>query len=1053
MYLYHNSRELACRSPYGSVPVETSLKLSLSAQNLPEHSHIYLRLWQDTETLLPMVLDGANRYTAELTSPQNPGLLWYYFVIKTPNMTLYYGKTAASIGGVGTMTDTPPESWQITVYRPQILPEWYQNSVVYQIFPDRFHRGQDWQTRQQAAAHPTDWKGTHRLVVQDWNDTAFYCKDIHNRVTRWPFFGGTLDGIREKLSYLKSLGIGVLYLNPIFTASSNHKYDTADYMTIDPGFGDEESFIRLCREANAMGIHILLDGVFSHTGDDSIYFNRWGNYPSPGAYGLMKSPYDSWYRFGNRYPCGYDCWWGVDSLPEVDENDISFQQFICGDNGVVRKWLRLGASGWRLDVADELPDSFIASIRRASLAEKADSLLLGEVWEDASNKISYNVLRTYLLGEELNCTMHYPFRIGMLEFLLGKQTAQSLAELLETFHENYPPSALYGALNLIGTHDTPRVLTILGEAPENLSESQQEHYRLPDDKRILALRRLRLLQVLQFTSPGVPCVYYGDEAGMEGFSDPFNRNPFPWGKEDGDLTYWVRMLSHLRQEYPILVHGNVQYQCFSSEVLTIIRSTSDCKVRIYGNAGNNSHHIPLPPGQWLDLLTGHIYTDTALLSPISALVLYREGADFSFSSFPTAAATPSGRGLLCPVFSLPGNGTVGTMADALRFLPILKKQGFNNWMLLPLCPPGLGNSPYSSPSVMAGDPRLISNSIPVDPDGYEAFCDENRHWLMDFALYTALREHYGLPWQEWPTPARNRTDLPELHREHATRVKEIMTEQYLFYAQWQQVHHTATQLGISLIGDLPIYVSQDSADTWAHPEQFQLDDSGYPQLRAGCPPDYFSPEGQDWGNPLYLWDAMAEDGFLWWKQRLAIAFRSYDFVRLDHFRSFAAYYAISQGASAQSGCWMKGAGIAFFREMAQAFDRLPIIAEDLGTLDSQVSVLLQHTGLSGMNVWQFSQDEMATMPPEQAAHRVFFSGTHDNQTLQGFLKDTNDTRSPATILKDLLSQPAAAVIIPIQDILGLTDSARINTPGIPDGNWCWRMTEAQLTAFKHGGIL
>lgn len=625
MHLFHDSRQTKYRSPYGAAPVGGRLTLSLDAAEAGD-CQAFVRLWQTEELLLPMA-PASGGFSLTLTLPEQTGVLWYFFVIDTPIGRRYYGKTERG-GGAGALTDTPPESWQITVFKPTPLPDWYRGAVAYQIFPDRFRRGRDWQTRQAAASHPAHWKGNRRLVVQDWNDTPFYCKDTAGRVTRWPFFGGTLEGIREKLPYLSSLGVGVLYLNPIFTAHSNHKYDTADYMTIDPGFGDEETFSALCREAAERNIHILLDGVFSHTGADSIYFNKYGNYPQPGAFSPEPSPYASWYRFDDACPSGYASWWGVDSLPEVEETDPGFREFICGENGVIRKWLRLGASGWRLDVADELPDTFIREIRNAALTEKPDALILGEVWEDASNKVSYGCLRSYLLGDELDCTMHYPFRTGAVDYLLCRITAADFAEAMETIHENYPPAAFYGAWNLVGTHDTPRILTVLGEAPEDLSPQEQEEFRLDRTHRQLALRRLRLLQVLQFTFPGVPCVYYGDEAGMEGYADPYNRGPFPWGQEDASLQQWIRKLSQMRREYPALLEGS--FTCFSvgTEVFGLRRTLDRSEILIYVNRSETPQLVPYPAGLGaaLELLTGQGYaadTETLELPGLSSVVLYR----------------------------------------------------------------------------------------------------------------------------------------------------------------------------------------------------------------------------------------------------------------------------------------------------------------------------------------------------------------------------------------------------------------------------------------------
>ncbi len=1047
MELYHNSRKQEYRSPYGAVATRTTVTIALDA---PEAAQVYLRLWTGSETLIPMTKGAEGRFTVEWTVPETPGLVWYYFRVDTADGTVFYGTDR---GGTGKCTDQP-ESWQITVYTPQPLPEWYRNAVVYQIFPDRFARGEDWLRCQEHAAHPADWKGTRRMVMQEWNDTPFYCRDEKLRVTRWPFFGGNLQGILKKLPYLKSLGVGAIYLNPIFLASSNHKYDTADYLTIDPGFGTEEDFRNLCAQAKEMGIRVILDGVFSHTGDDSIYFNRFGNYPQPGAYGDAPSPYDDWYRFGEQYPAGYECWWGVDSLPDVEELNPGYRELICGENGVIRKWLRLGASGWRLDVADELPDSFIAAIRRACKTEQKDALLLGEVWEDASHKISYDRLREYLLGQELDCTMHYPFRDGAVTFLMGQKTAGAFAEEMESIRENYPETALYGALNLVGTHDTSRILTVLGEAPEGLTEAERENYQLPPEKRDMALHRLRLLDVLLFAFPGVPCVYYGDEAGMEGYADPFNRGTFPWGREDGDIQYHVRMLSNLRKEYPVLIHGTARYAAVNDAVFLLERRWKDTRIELYVNQSWTEQMVEREEDGccWLDLLTGMVHAEKTLaIAPCTAVMLYREGLQKTYSHLPELVKKPKGKGILCPLFSLPG-GTMGQ--GAYDFLDAIHQAGYQNWMLLPLCPVGNGDSPYSSRGIFAGDPRYIDPDVPVDMTGYADFCRDNEFWLEDYVLFTVLRRvNEGRPWQCWPEQQRNRTDLPVLRKRYAKELEALRQEQYLFFGQWNRLKQYAEKLGIALIGDLPIYAAVDGADTWAHRELFQLDEQGYPTLRAGCPPDYFTPEGQDWGNPLYDWERMARNGYDWWSKRMQQALTRFDFVRMDHFRGFAAYYAIPAEETSKSGYWMKGPGVALFRALAGKLGQLPIIAEDLGALDSQVTVLLRHTGLPGMNVWQFNAQEMAAMPMEEAEKRVFFSGTHDNQTLKGFLEAQENNATPEEILNELLSSHAAAVIFPVQDVLGLGDEARINVPGVPTGNWTWRMTAQQLDQLKMGGIL
>ena len=1046
MNLFHDSRNEKYRSPFGAAAVGSSVKLGFTVQECSPKS-VYIRTWHNTEALITMSETEPGFFTGTIKLPDTPCLFWYYFVLEFENFTLCYGRPDKT-KGIGAVMESP-ESWQITCYIPTVLPEWYRKSVVYQIFPDRFARGHDWQKNMQAAAHPDGWSGTSRIIMQNWDDLPFYCKDPKGRVTRWPFFGGSLQGIREKLPYLQSLGIGVIYLNPIFLASSNHKYDTANYMELDPGFGTEQDFIELCQSANAIGIHIILDGVFSHTGDDSIYFNRYDNFPEPGAFSAEPSPYDDWYRFGKYPTADWECWWGVDSLPNVEETNPTYQDYIAGEHGVIQKWLQLGASGWRLDVADELPDSFIEKIRAAEKAVRPDTLLLGEVWEDASNKSSYNQLRRYFLGTELDCTMHYPFRTGAIDYVLGHSSAQKLANDLTTILENYPSTAQAGALNLIGTHDTQRILTILGEAPDPLTvdftDIEKEYYTLPVEQLEIGKLRLKMLQVLQFSVPGVPCVYYGDEAGAQGYADPWNRGTFPWGHEDLSLTYHIRMLSTLRKEYPVFTDGTTEFSALTDDVFCIKRTLNKTCLLVITNRTNHNVdlHVPDASGLWLELTGGKTLSGPNFhMYPYGYIMLLRTGDQYASLN---CGNILKGAGVLLPLFSLPGEDTESPLNEpATRFLNTLSSIGASSWMLLPLNPAGLGNSPYSSRCLFAGDPRYIDHNTDINESLFSVWRAENADWLEDYAVYTILREKYKCEWQAWPTVERERQNLSDLKIAYQDSIEAIARDQYRFSVQWDWLHNKARELGISLIGDIPIYAALDSADTWAGRHLFALDENGMPTLRAGCPPDYFNADGQDWGNPLYKWNNMAHDGFSWWKRRIRRALKMYDYIRLDHFRAFSSYYAIPAKSSAKHGVWLKGPGLEFFREMKAEFGTLPIIAEDLGTLDSLVTLLLTETGLPGMNVWQFGPEELREMSAIDASKRIFFSGTHDNQTLAGFINSENLSLQTTDILSGLLHSPATAKIFPVQDLLGLDDTARINVPGVPSGNWTWRMTMEQL---------
>ncbi len=1045
MQICHNSHDETFRRPFGAVEVSSEVRIALRADGA---GSAVLRLWRDGagETRIPMTCEG-EYFTAVVAAPDTAGLIWYYFIVTDGDgNTVFYGNDDDNLGGEGKQYDHEPPSYQITVYKKAPVPEWYKNALVYQIFPDRFARGADWRERVEKSARPAGWIGPRRVIQQDWDDVPYYTKDDTGAVTRWPFFGGTLEGVREKLPYLKSLGVTAIYFNPIFKAASNHRYDTADYMTVDPMLGEEEDFLRLIREAKEAGISVILDGVFSHTGADSIYFDRCGNYGT-GACSDGDSPYRSWYRFTPDASRPYECWWGVDDLPNVEENDPGYVDFICGSSGVLRRWLDAGVRGWRLDVADELPDAFIENVRRA-VKECGDNVLIGEVWEDASNKFSYGALRRYLLGDELDAAMNYPFRSAAIDFVMGRSDEKTLRRRMTSLMENYPPENFYGSLNLIGGHDRMRILTLLGGADEDLDEKYRERYRLTSEQYVLARRRLKLLSVLQYTVPGVPCVYYGDEAGCEGYPDPYNRGTYPWGREDGEILYHYRMLGTLYREHPALKSGDFKQIDAGEGVYGFFRSDGNERVLVLANpdvSGMRTVTVPVMEEYALELLSSREYdiedgTLTVTLDGCSAVMVLLLKKPPKKEIFDRAA------GVICHISSLP-SGTMG--ADARKFVDFLADSGMKLWQILPLNPVGLGDSPYLSPAVFAGNTALIDRTDIPDMSGFEDFRRANAYWLEDYALYSALREHFGgAAWQDWPEDARDRTDLEKYRVMLRGRTEELEREQYVFFTQWAELKKYANDRGISVVGDMPVYCAPDGADTWARREEFRLDEKGRLTCRAGVPPDYFSEDGQDWGNPLYDWDEMERNGYRWWMERLRVSAERFDCTRLDHFRSFAGYYAIPAGATAKQGFWQPGAGMRFFRALREKQGDMKIIAEDLGVLDSAVYNLIKLTGFSGMNVWQFSADEMARMTPDECLTRVFYSGTHDNQTLVSWCADTvgGDGISTARdIIRRLYGSKAPWVILQLQDVLLLDDAHRLNVPGTAEGNWHWRVDGDLLT--------
>ncbi|MFP4016560.1 MAG: glycoside hydrolase family 13 protein [Halanaerobiales bacterium] len=527
-------------------------------------------------------------YQAQINTGETPGLKFYYFQIDINGEKKYYCKSKDGTGGEGRVTEEPENKYQITVYSNDMnRPLWFPDSIVYQIFVDRFFNGNP----DNEVLNPK----RNCLIQSHWNNDPLYIKNEEGHVIRWDFFGGNLIGVRKKLAYLKKLGISTIYFNPIFKAVSNHKYDTGDYHQIDEMFGNNQIFAELVQEAEEIGISIILDGVFSHTGSDSIYFNRYGNYESTGAYQSKDSPYYSWYRF-NEHPDDYESWWGVSDLPNVNELEKSYQDFIIyNEDSVLNFWLDMGIKGWRLDVVDELPPQFLKNFKRQMRSKNNESILIGEVWEDASNKSSYDRRREYFLGKELDSATNYPFRKTLIEFISGQIDSEFVHKRLMTLAENYPKYNFYSALNLLGTHDVPRILTELGR---DLKEKS------------LAVKRLKLLSLWQMTFPGVPCIYYGDEVGLEGESDPDNRRTYPWGNENQELLDWYHQIIKLRNNYDIFKTGKWRSFYLNNDVYGYIRSITHQKdvfgqerqnntaLIIFNRSINESHEVYINFKDW-----------------------------------------------------------------------------------------------------------------------------------------------------------------------------------------------------------------------------------------------------------------------------------------------------------------------------------------------------------------------------------------------------------------------------------------------------------------------
>ncbi len=574
MQFYFNPLDKACKSRTGAIPRGTSVTFRLywsESGEMPQHLDARFVFWQDGQERTPLSMNRTENGFCVTLKFNQIGLYFYYFRIGDE----YFG--CGSLRNGTFMPQANLVSWQITVCdEAYSTPDWMKGGLMYQIFPDRFYKSGE--------ISIADGK----ILRDDWGEMPYFRPNADGKVLNNDFFGGNLKGVTEKLDYLQSLGVTVLYFNPIFEAYSNHRYDTGDYLKIDPLLGDEDDFDSLISEAKKRGIRVILDAVLNHTGSDSRYFNKYGHYESVGAYQSQQSPYAQWYTF-REFPDSYDSWWGIDTLPAVNESAQSYQEFVFGEQGVLRHWLKHGIGGYRLDVADELPEFFLEKLRKTVKDTTSDAVIIGEVWEDASNKIAYSERRKYLQGHELDSVMNYPLKDAIINFVQTGKTMQ-LRETMFMLMDNYPKETLDCLMNILGTHDTPRILTVLGGKTCADKEEMAVTFLKPREK-AAAKRRLMMAAVLQFTLPGIPCIYYGDENAMEGYQDPFCRRCFDWDNTDEELLAFYRKLGALRKDLDVFRTGEYDEVYADSGCIVFMRSNKEERVYIWVNNSSGEYSL------------------------------------------------------------------------------------------------------------------------------------------------------------------------------------------------------------------------------------------------------------------------------------------------------------------------------------------------------------------------------------------------------------------------------------------------------------------------------
>lgn len=574
-----------------------SIALRIAADGEPPRDFPFT--WQEDGTFtltLPM---------GDLCSNIDNCLFYYHILLIRGDNTLYIN----TIDNVNFYISSNAEkAFRLLIHSADFTtPAWFRGGVMYHIFVDRFYKSGKVTERRKNTLYAPEWQ----------SDITQYGAYPGAHVQNNEFFGGDLWGIIEKLPYLSELGVTVLYLSPVFKAYSNHKYDTGDYQTVDSGFGGRKALDALIKKAAEYGMRILLDGVFNHTGDDSLYFDRYGNYGRGGAYGNPDSPYRDWYHFG-KTDTEYESWWGIKILPKLNQENPVCRNFFTRADGIGARYVSAGIGGWRLDVADELSDTFLDEFRKSVKAANPEAIIIGEVWENAADKIAYGKRRRYFRGAQLDSVMNYPLREGILSFLLYGDGA-TLARTLTELYSSYPKCVCDCLMNLLGTHDTERILSVLGNGGSlSMENAQLATYKMDNDARARGIELLKIAATIQFTVYGVPSIFYGDEVGMEGGHDPFCRRTFPWGREDDTLLEHYKLLGKIRKR-AIFIEGDFQILEGEQNYLHFIRCLHKETVHVAVNLSGSPRILDIK-GQ--ELISGKIFSGS--IPPCSSVIILNE---------------------------------------------------------------------------------------------------------------------------------------------------------------------------------------------------------------------------------------------------------------------------------------------------------------------------------------------------------------------------------------------------------------------------------------------
>lgn len=539
--IYH-SQKPEYKKPFGAVQANEAIKFNIKA-NEPCDVKIIVKTEKglDEFGLKQTGKDGDYYiYSVELDTSGYCGPVFYYFELKKDDGIYYYTNKEDLLGGEGELySQNPNLFYHFYVYDLKYdVPEWFKTGIVYHVFVDRFNNDD--------------------CSLEDVFKLLFEVR------------GGNLRGIINKLDYLKDLGVSTILLSPIFESKTHHKYDTEDYMKIASDYGDLDTFKELIAELKKRDMHIILDGVFNHSGSNSIYFNKYGNHDELGAYQSKESRYYPWYKF-NSFPDDYESWQGIDTLPAHDQTNEDFLDFLLfNEDSVVNYWMNLGIDGWRLDAADLLSDEFLGKLYGVVKKNNPDSVIVGELWNDATNFRfhSDNEWHKFVCGNEIESVIDYPMHGLMIEYSKGNHTPQTFKRGFYSLMENYPKEYFYSLLNFLGTHDIERVYFLL-EGKFDL---------------------IKLAILLSLTLPGVPLIYYGDEAGLDGGKDPDNRRPMPWSNFNQEIYNHYSSLCKIRNSYDAFKKGSISF-VENESLLIYKRSYGDENIYVVLNNSSDNEFV------------------------------------------------------------------------------------------------------------------------------------------------------------------------------------------------------------------------------------------------------------------------------------------------------------------------------------------------------------------------------------------------------------------------------------------------------------------------------